>query len=158
MAGGLRRPGRPSAAPREGRRARDGGARRREDPRDGQRFGAAAAPAQDRGELARGREALGRIRTKGRIRQRERIARRAEGGAGVPELDLDPVLENPSVNLINLRFTVSNTEQTWEGALWGRNLLDEEYYNFGLDIPVLGGYTGVTAPGVVYGVTVRFFL
>ena len=72
--------------------------------------------------------------------------------------DLDPVLKNDAVNLINLRFTLSNTEQTWEGALWGRNLLDEEYYSFGLDIPVLGGYTGVTAPGAVYGVTVRFFL
>jgi iron complex outermembrane receptor protein len=71
--------------------------------------------------------------------------------------DLDPVLENDEVNLINLRFTISNMEQTWEAALWGRNLLDEEYYAFGLDIPVLGGYAGVTAPGAVYGVTLRFF-
>jgi len=71
--------------------------------------------------------------------------------------DLDPVLKNDAVNLVNLRFTVSNAEQTWEAAIWGRNLLDEEYYSFGLDIPVLGGYTGVTAPGAVYGVTVRFF-
>ena len=72
--------------------------------------------------------------------------------------DLDPVLENAAVNLINLRFTVTNTDKTWEGALWGRNLLDEEYYDFGLDIPVVGGYIGVVAPGAVYGVTVRFFL
>jgi iron complex outermembrane receptor protein len=71
--------------------------------------------------------------------------------------DLDPVLKNDAVNLINLRFTLSNTEMTWEAALWGRNLMDEEYYSFGLDIPVLGGYTGVTAPGAVYGVTARFF-
>ena len=71
--------------------------------------------------------------------------------------DLDPILKNDAVNLINLRFTVSDTEQTWEAALWGRNLLDEEYYNFGIDIPVLGGYAGVTAPGAVYGVTVRLF-
>ena len=70
--------------------------------------------------------------------------------------DLDPVLENNAVDLINLRFTVSNMEQTWEAAIWGRNMLDEEYYSFGLDIPVLGGYTGVTAPGAIYGVTARF--
>jgi iron complex outermembrane recepter protein len=71
--------------------------------------------------------------------------------------DLDPVLKNDAVHLVNLRFTVSNAEQTWEAALWGRNLLDEEYYAFGLDIPVLGGYAGVTAPGAIYGVTVRFY-
>jgi iron complex outermembrane receptor protein len=71
--------------------------------------------------------------------------------------DLDPVLKNDAVNLINLRLTVSNNAQTWEAAIWGRNLLDEEYYALGLDIPVLGGYTAVTAPGAVYGVTVRTF-
>lgn len=71
--------------------------------------------------------------------------------------DLDPNLENDSVDLVNLRFTLSNAEQTWEAAIWGQNLLDEEYYAFGLDIPVMGGYTAVTAPGEVYGVTLRFF-
>ena len=71
--------------------------------------------------------------------------------------DLDPVLANDSVHLLNLRFTLSNMEQTWEAAIWGNNILDEEYYAFGLDIPVMGGYTGVTAPGEVYGVTLRFF-
>jgi iron complex outermembrane receptor protein len=70
--------------------------------------------------------------------------------------DLDPTLENDAVDLVNLRFTLSNMENSWEVAVWGRNLLDEEYYNFGIDIPVIGGFVGAVAPGAVYGVTVRF--
>lgn len=69
--------------------------------------------------------------------------------------DLDPNLINDEVNLINLRFTLTNAENTWEVGIWGRNMLDEEYYGFGLDIPVLGGYAGVAAPGAVYGITLR---
>ena len=71
--------------------------------------------------------------------------------------DLDPVLKNDSVDLVNLRFTVSDVEQTWEAAVWGQNMLNEEYYAFGIDIPVMGGYAGVVAPGEVYGVTLRFY-
>jgi iron complex outermembrane receptor protein len=71
--------------------------------------------------------------------------------------DLDPHLKNDAVNLINLRLTLSNNEGDWEVALWGRNLLDEQYYAFGLDIPTLGGYAGVVAPEATYGVTLRFF-
>jgi iron complex outermembrane receptor protein len=70
--------------------------------------------------------------------------------------DLDPILKNPSVDLVNLRFTLTNTDNTWEAAIWGRNMLGEEYYNFGIDIPVLGGYAGVVAPEAIYGITVRF--
>ena len=69
--------------------------------------------------------------------------------------DLDPVLKNDSVDLVNLRLTLGDTENSWEASLWGRNMLDEDYYVYGIDIPVLGGYAGVTAPGAVYGVTVR---
>ncbi|NQX89910.1 MAG: TonB-dependent receptor [Halioglobus sp.] len=71
--------------------------------------------------------------------------------------DLDPVLKNDAVHLVNLRLTLSNMEQTWEAAIWGQNILDEKYFAFGLDIPVMGGYTGVVAPRDIYGITLRFF-
>ena len=70
--------------------------------------------------------------------------------------DLDPNLENDDVNLINLRLTLTNADNSWEVAAWGRNLLDEEYYGIGLDMPTLGGYAGVTAPGIVGGITLRY--
>ncbi len=69
---------------------------------------------------------------------------------------LDPILSNDAVNLVNLRFTVTNSDNTWEAAIWGRNMLNEEYYAFGINIPVLGGYAGVVAPEAVYGITLRF--
>ncbi len=70
--------------------------------------------------------------------------------------DLDPKLKNDAVHLVNLRYTVTDPENTWEAAIWGRNILDEEYFVFGIDVPVLGGYAGVAAPGAVYGVTLRY--
>lgn len=70
--------------------------------------------------------------------------------------DLDPNLKNDAVHLLNLRLTLTNADNTWEVGLWGRNLLDEEYFGFGIDIPVLGGYAGVVAPEETYGITVRF--
>ncbi len=69
--------------------------------------------------------------------------------------DLDPNLKNEEVHLVNLRLTLTNEANTWEATLWGRNMLDEEYYGFGIDIPVLGGFAGIVAPGEVYGMTLR---
>ncbi len=71
--------------------------------------------------------------------------------------DLDKNLVNEAVNLINVRLSLSNIERDWEAVLWGRNLLDEEYYAFGIDIPTVGGYAGIRAPQATVGVTVRFF-
>ena len=69
--------------------------------------------------------------------------------------DLDPNLENDAVHLVNLRLTLRDLQSNWELALWGRNLLDEEYYVFGIDIPTVGGYAGVAAPQTTYGLTFR---
>jgi iron complex outermembrane receptor protein len=71
--------------------------------------------------------------------------------------DLDPNLINDSVNLVNLRVTLSDAARNWEIAAWGRNLLDEEYYAFGLDVPTLGGYAGVVAPQATYGISLRWY-
>ncbi|MFT4823718.1 MAG: iron complex outermembrane receptor protein [Halioglobus sp.] len=71
--------------------------------------------------------------------------------------DLDPNLENDAVNLVNLRLTLTTPENDWEVAIWGRNLLGEEYYALGLDIPTLGGYTGIVAPDTTYGITARLY-
>jgi iron complex outermembrane receptor protein len=71
--------------------------------------------------------------------------------------DLDPKLLNDAVDLVNLRLTLSNAKRDWEASLWGRNMLDEEYYAWGLDIPTLGGYAGAVAPRAAYGVTLRYF-
>jgi iron complex outermembrane receptor protein len=40
--------------------------------------------------------------------------------------------------------------------LWAENLLDEEYYLFGLDIPTIGGYAGMVAPSRMAGLTLRW--
>ena len=71
--------------------------------------------------------------------------------------DLDENLVNDEVNLVNLRLTLSNTSRDWDVTVWGRNMLDEEYYSWGLDIPTLGGFAGIVAPQAAYGVTLRWF-
>jgi iron complex outermembrane receptor protein len=71
--------------------------------------------------------------------------------------DLDEHLKNDSVNLVNLRLSLSNEARDWEVSLWGRNMLDEEYLSWGLDIPTLGGYAGAVAPEASYGVTLRLY-
>ncbi|MEP4147496.1 MAG: TonB-dependent receptor [Halioglobus sp.] len=71
--------------------------------------------------------------------------------------DLDENLANDEVNLVNFRLTMSNQARDWDVSVWGRNILDEEYYSYGIDIPVLGGYAGFVAPQATYGVTLRYF-
>ncbi len=71
--------------------------------------------------------------------------------------DLDEHLKNDSVNLVNLRLSLSNEARDWEVSLWGRNMLDEEYLSWGLDIPTLGGYAGAVAPAASYGITLRLY-
>lgn len=71
--------------------------------------------------------------------------------------DLDENLKNDAVNLVNLRLSLGNLPRDWEVSIWSRNMLDEEYYSWGLDTPTIGGYTGTVAPGAYYGITLRYF-
>ena len=71
--------------------------------------------------------------------------------------DLDPNLKNDSAHLVNLRFTLSNAANEWEVAVWGRNLLDEENYAYGIDIPTLGGFAGIPSQERTYGITLRYY-
>ena len=72
------------------------------------------------------------------------------------EQDLDENLKNDSVDLVNMRFSLLSPDTTWEVALWGRNMLDEKYYAYGIDIPTVGGYAGIVAPKATYGITLRY--
>ncbi|MFK8020940.1 MAG: TonB-dependent receptor [Pseudomonadales bacterium] len=71
--------------------------------------------------------------------------------------DLDPNLFSDAANIINLRFTLADAAERWEAALWVRNLLDEETYLIGLDIPTLGGFAAIPSPEQTYGVTLRHY-
>jgi iron complex outermembrane receptor protein len=70
--------------------------------------------------------------------------------------DLDENLTNDQVNLVNFRLSLTDQARSWDVSVWGRNITNEEYYSWGLDIPVLGGYAGIVAPDASYGVTLRF--
>jgi iron complex outermembrane receptor protein len=70
--------------------------------------------------------------------------------------DQDSNLKNDSLNLFNLRFTLTNIDNSWEAAIWGNNVTDEESYALGIDIPTVGGFAGIVAPRRTYGLTLRY--
>jgi iron complex outermembrane receptor protein len=70
--------------------------------------------------------------------------------------DLDENLKNDDSHLVNLRLGIYGSDRVWELAAWGRNLLDEEYYAIGFDIPVLSGYAAINAPPRTYGLTLNY--
>ena len=72
------------------------------------------------------------------------------------EQTLDSRLVNDEVNLIDLSVTLAHEKKGWEAVLWGKNLLDEGYYNVGFVIPAASGYAGVVAPDLTYGATLRW--
>jgi len=70
--------------------------------------------------------------------------------------DLDENLKNDSVSIVNARLSLFAENRRWEATLWARNLLDEEYYVVGFDVPLLSGYAGINAPPQTYGITLNY--
>ncbi|MDJ0879186.1 MAG: TonB-dependent receptor [Halieaceae bacterium] len=70
--------------------------------------------------------------------------------------DLDENLLNDEAHLVNLRLGIHGEDRRWELTAWSRNLLDEEYYAIGFDIPVLSGYAAINAPPRTYGLTFNY--
>lgn len=53
--------------------------------------------------------------------------------------DLDPQLRQDSFTKFDLRIALAPWDQRWEIALLGKNLTDEETFNFGNDVPLSPG-------------------
>lgn len=70
--------------------------------------------------------------------------------------DLDEALHRDAIHMVNARLSLSGQDNQWQVTLWGRNLLDEEYHIIGFDIPVMGGFAGINAPPLTYGLTVNY--
>jgi iron complex outermembrane receptor protein len=70
--------------------------------------------------------------------------------------DLDENLLNDDAHLVNARLGIYGADRHWTITAWGRNLLDEESYVIGFDIPVLSGYAGINMPPRTYGITLNY--
>jgi iron complex outermembrane recepter protein len=70
--------------------------------------------------------------------------------------DLDESLLQESTELVNARLGIQGPDNKWEVTIWGRNLLDEEHQVIALDAPLLGGFVGINAPPLTYGLTLNY--
>ncbi|MEH6571182.1 MAG: TonB-dependent receptor, partial [Halioglobus sp.] len=70
--------------------------------------------------------------------------------------DLDEALRRDPVHMVNARLGLSGKDDQWQLTLWGRNLLDEEYNVVGFDVAIMGGFAGINAPPLTYGLTLNY--
>jgi outer membrane receptor protein involved in Fe transport len=70
--------------------------------------------------------------------------------------DLEEVFKRDPVDLVNARFGLVSGDSIWQVTLWGRNLLDEEYHVVVFDVPVAGGFAGVNAPPLTFGLALNY--
>jgi iron complex outermembrane receptor protein len=60
-----------------------------------------------------------------------------------------------SYSIWNARVSYTSANNGWTAALWGKNLADEEYRLYNLDLGLIGFIEQVFAPPTQYGLTVQ---
>jgi outer membrane receptor protein involved in Fe transport len=71
--------------------------------------------------------------------------------------DLDPNTLQDSYVKVNARIAIGSAEETWEVALYGRNLTDETTYTFVTDAPLSAGIYGAWAEEpMIVGLQARY--
>lgn len=70
--------------------------------------------------------------------------------------DLDEALKNEGTHLVNARLGIYGDDRRWTVTAWSRNLLDEDSYVIGFDVPVLSGYAAINTPPRTYGLTLNY--
>ena len=70
--------------------------------------------------------------------------------------EFDENLRNDDAHLVNARLGIFGGDRQWEATLWARNLLDEETFVIGFDVPVMSGYAAINAPPRTYGLTLNY--
>ncbi|MFT5162506.1 MAG: iron complex outermembrane receptor protein [Alteromonadaceae bacterium] len=69
----------------------------------------------------------------------------------------DPLMQQGSYDLMNLRFYVNIEQYDMDVILWGRNILDEEYINrTSFNTPIQDGQINAyVAEPATYGITIK---
>ncbi|MCC7199488.1 MAG: TonB-dependent receptor [Gammaproteobacteria bacterium] len=73
-----------------------------------------------------------------------------------PTTDLSRAIAQNSYGVLNASLALTSDDGRWRVALWGKNLLDEEYRTTGYNIPTLGVLTGFYGAPQTYGVTASY--
>jgi len=68
----------------------------------------------------------------------------------------NPFLREDSYGLLNARFGLRSQDGGWEVAAWAKNLTDEDYRLYGLDVTASGLAVLVSGQPISYGVQVIF--
>jgi iron complex outermembrane receptor protein len=68
----------------------------------------------------------------------------------------NPWLKTDSYSVLNLRGSLLSTDGTWEVAVWGRNIADEEYEQERFASDIIGQVVGLQGNPRTYGATLNY--